>query len=178
MYRSEAAQTGIDTRRATEGPAGVLDLAIDAIREAEASIKPQPPWNRGPEKIIEVLEMKPDWTARYYSAEAKAKIEARRQTWTPALQARVEQQWMELFRDIEASLGEDPAGQKAQSLAARWRALVEGFTGGDPEISAGLKKLHKDEANWPAEAEQQMKPFMNIAVREFISKAMACKRPD
>jgi hypothetical protein len=28
--------------------------------------------------------------------------------------------------------GTDPASPKAQALAARWKALVEGFTKGDP----------------------------------------------
>jgi hypothetical protein len=37
--------------------------------------------------------------------------------------------WVELFRDVEASLTEDPAGEKAQALAARWTEL-KGDTGG------------------------------------------------
>jgi hypothetical protein len=34
------------------------------------------------------------------------------------------QKWAELFRDVEAAFGEDPAGERAQALAARWTALV------------------------------------------------------
>ena len=34
------------------------------------------------------------------------------------------QRWGELFRDVEAALGEDPASVRAQALAARWTALV------------------------------------------------------
>jgi hypothetical protein len=37
--------------------------------------------------------------------------------------------WVELFRDVEASLTEDPAGDKAQALAVRWTEL-KGDTGG------------------------------------------------
>jgi hypothetical protein len=35
-FRSEAAQTGVDTRRATEGPAGVLDSTSRSPRERNA----------------------------------------------------------------------------------------------------------------------------------------------
>ena len=90
-----------------------------------------------------------EWTKKYYSEEAQSKVEARKPLWSPELQERVSKQWAELFADIEASLGEDPAGQKAQSLAARWKELVAGFTGGDPGIQKGLNAMYADEANWP-----------------------------
>jgi hypothetical protein len=72
--------------------------------------------------------------------------------------------------DVEASLGEDPAGPKAQALAARWRKLLEGFTGGDPEIQKGLNKMWADQANWPAQ--QRNSYAINPAVQDFIIKAM------
>src|SRR5205085_12023779 len=124
------------------------------------------------------IEMQNDteWTKRYYSDAARAKIEERKHLWSPELQAQVEKQWAELIRDVEAALGEDPAGDKAQALAERWRKLVEGFTGGDPEITAGLKALYADRKNWPAPAQESMKPFRRShsdEVQAFISKAMA-----
>jgi hypothetical protein len=82
-----------------------------------------------------------------------------------------------LFRDVEAAIarGEDPASQQAQSLGARWKKLVEGFTGGDPEVSAGLGRLYADRPNWPANAQQQMAPFSNPKVWDYIHKVSACK---
>jgi hypothetical protein len=35
-------------------------------------------------------------------------------------------------------------------LAARWRKLIEGFTGGNREVQAGLNKLYADQSNRPA----------------------------
>ncbi len=90
------------------------------------------------------------------------------------MQERATRDWTELFRDAEAALGEDPAGEKAQALAARWRKLVEGFTGGDPGIRAGLKKLYADRRNWPADLQQKMAPFSDPKVWEFMNRAMAC----
>jgi DNA-binding transcriptional MerR regulator len=42
-----------------------------------------------------------------------------------------------LYRDVEASLGEDPSGEKAQAIAARWAELAERGAGG-ANIRAGL----------------------------------------
>jgi DNA-binding transcriptional MerR regulator len=150
----------------------LLDRAIRALRDAER--QPGPAQLR---KIIEVIGMQDntDWKEKYYSPEARAKIEERGRDWTPEKQQEATKAWTELIHDVEAALGEDPAGERAQALAARWRKLVEGFTGGDPEIGAGLRKLYADQANWPGEFKQQMGPFMKKEVWEFIGKAMNCK---
>jgi DNA-binding transcriptional MerR regulator len=150
----------------------LLDRAIRAIRDAER--EPGPAQLK---KIIEVIRMQgnTDWKEKYYSPEARAKIESRAREWTPELQEQATKAWLDVMHDIEAALDEDPAGERAQALAARWKKLVEGFTGGDPEESAGLKKLYADKANWPGEFKQQMGPFMKKEVWEFIGKAMNCK---
>ena len=57
-------------------------------------------------------------------------------------QERVSEEWVDLFRDIEEALGEPPESDKAQALAERWTKLVEGFTGGDPQITQGLKNRY------------------------------------
>jgi DNA-binding transcriptional MerR regulator len=150
----------------------LLDRAIRAIRDAER--QPGPAQLK---KVIEVIGMQDNtnWTEKYYSPEARAKIETRGRDWTPELQEQATKAWLHLMHDIEAALDEDPAGERAQALAARWKKLVEGFTGGDPEVSAGLRKLYADQANWPPEFKQQMKIFMKKKAWEFIGKAMVCK---
>jgi DNA-binding transcriptional MerR regulator len=155
----------------------LLDRAILAIREAEQSIAPGGHADSALlAKIIEVIEMENDssWTEKYYSPEARAKIDARRHEWTPELQARVSQQWKELFSDVEAALDEDPESERAQALAARWKELVAGFTGGDGDIGAGLNKMYADRPNWPAVAKEQMAPFSNPKVWEYMGRVMKC----
>jgi DNA-binding transcriptional MerR regulator len=146
----------------------MLDLAIRAIGDAERSLVP----GRRPDaavlkKIIEVIEMqeKHDWSAKYYTPEAREKIAAR---------AKVSQEWTDLFRDVETCLNEDPEGEKAQALAVRWKTLVSGFTGGDREIGAGLNRLYADRPNWPAQFKEQMAPFSNPKVWEYMSRVMKC----
>ena len=115
-----------------------------------------------------------DWTAQYYSEEAKAKVDARRHLWSPELQERVTKQWNDLFQDIEAALGEDPASDRAQALVGRWRALVEAFTGGNPEIQKGLNRMYSDMPQWPAERRAAF--GIRPEIQEFITKAMQASR--
>jgi MerR family transcriptional regulator, thiopeptide resistance regulator len=153
-----------------------LDLAIEAIGRAERSVLAgrEPDWDLF-KTIVKEIEMQnsADWSKKYYSEDAKAKIEERRALWNPELQAQVTQQWTELVGDVTAALGEDPAAPRAQALAARWRTLVEGFTGGDPEVQKGLNKMWADKDNWPAEKREKFQ--IDPRVQEFIVKAMNAK---
>jgi DNA-binding transcriptional MerR regulator len=152
-----------------------LDAAIAAIAQAERSMQPgrEPDWDAF-KQIVREIEMQnnTEWGKKYYSPEAQAKIEERKKQnpWTPELQAQVTKDWTALLADVEAALGEDPASPKAQALAARWRTLVAGFTGGDPEVQKGLNRMWADKANWPdGDAKRfEIKP----EIQDFIVKAM------
>lgn len=142
---------------------GHLDRAIAAIERAERMIGAQ---GEAPldafKQIIEVINMENDtnWMMQYYSEAARKKIEERAKDWTPEKQAKAQADWAALFKDVEAAMAEgvDPASERAQQLATRWDDLIRGFTGGDPEVTAGLKRLYSDQANWPTTFEQ---PFRN-----------------
>ena len=165
-------------RRVLEEKRALLGRAIGAIRAAESAIDS----GRVPDaalfrKIIEVIEMQDtqDWMARYSNDAAKVKIKARQGFWTPELQEQVSRQWMELIGEIEAAVkaGEDPNSSKARGLARRWKELVEGFTGGDPDLIQAVKNVWADRANWPAEAQAQMGAFrISPEVWRFVKRAM------
>jgi hypothetical protein len=90
-----------------------------------------------------------------------------------ALQKKWSGQWSHLIGDVEAARAEDPAGEKARALAERWMKLAWQFTGTDRDILSGLMKLYDDQANWPAEARQQMQPFrISAEARAFINRAI------
>jgi DNA-binding transcriptional MerR regulator len=154
-----------------------LEAAIQAIEEAEHSLKS----NLAPDlaalkKIIEVMERQTamEWTKKYYSEEAQAKIAERASTWTPELQAKVEQDWKNLIGEVEAAIAAkvEPTNVRAQELAKRWSALLRGFTGGNTEVQQGLNKLYADQANWPSTF---TKPFSD-EVWQYIKKAMTAHK--
>lgn len=164
-------------RLVLEAKRKLIDRAISAIQDAERTLATgKRPDAAILKKIIEVIEMQdnPNWSEQYYSNEALEKLKKRE--WTPEMQAETTKKWNDLFRDVEAALDEDPASAKAQALAARWGALIQTFTQGDPEISKGLNNVWKNPSGLPAETQANMKPYMNPKVHEFIQKAFAAAK--
>ena len=163
-------------RCALEARRALVDQAIRAIRRAESAFAAGKRDTALLKNIIEVIEMQndTDWSKKYYSEAARAKIEERHKDWTPELQERVTKQWIDLIADVERAIseGENPSTPRAKELARRWRELVEGFTGGDPEVLQGLRNVWSDRANWPDHAKQQAQPFrITREMWEFIAKA-------
>ena len=154
-----------------------LNLALEAINRAERAYREHgaTDWEAF-RKITEVMKMEQntDWMKKYHTEAAQAKIEERKNLWSPELQERVTRDWNELVRDVEAALadGVAPADERAQALAARWNALIEEFTGGDREIREGLDRMYADQSNWP-EASRQ-KPYSD-EVESFIAEAGKAK---
>jgi DNA-binding transcriptional MerR regulator len=163
-------------REAIEEKRQRLQQAVQAIQLAEYAIavKGQPGWEVFT-KIIEVINMQNnmDWSKKYYSDVAQREIEKRAQTIGPEVIEQAQRDWVSLIKEVENAVAakEDPASDKAQSLAARWSELVKGFTGGNSEIQTGLNQMYADRHNWPASMPQ---PFGD-EVQAFITAAMKCR---
>lgn len=154
-----------------------LEKAIRAIGNAQYAIQSrgEPDWKLFQFIVREIeMEKSQEWKAKYFSPEARAKVAERRNLWSPELQAKVSKRWEELYRDVEACLNEDPAGPKAQVLGARWRELVNQFTGGDPEIQKGLNAMWADRENWPKNDIPQS--FIRPELQEYMRRVLAAKK--
>jgi MerR family transcriptional regulator, thiopeptide resistance regulator len=133
-----------------------IDRAIHAIKGAEKLAQAdQPPDASVIRKIIEAIEIPPQksFMKQYYTQEAWAK---KTQLWnqtSPQNREGYQQNWKQLFLEVEAALDLDPASETAQALASRWVLLAEEGMGGDAEVRAGAINAWKDHRNWPA-AEQ------------------------
>ena len=118
-----------------------------------------------------------DWTAKYYSPEAKEAIEQHQQQWSPDMQARVTADWQQIYADVQSALdrGVEPTSPEGQALADRWMALVGGFTRGNPQVLDGLNKLYADRANWPAD---KVKPEIqqNMPKPEYMAFVRAARQ--
>jgi MerR family transcriptional regulator, thiopeptide resistance regulator len=90
------------------------------------------------------------------------------------------ERWVELFRDVEASLAEDPAGEKAKALAVRWTDLKR-----DTELEARRIVPRLDDfqevllQNSPLDASvavinQVARLYRIEQVSSFLAKALAC----
>ncbi len=129
-------------------------------------------------QIIEVINMEQntEWTRKYYTESAQAKVEERKKLWSPELQERVTKDWNDLTADIETAIadGVKPSDERAQKLAARWNALIAEFTGDDRGIQEGLNRMYSDEQNWQT---AWKKPF-DDEVQNFISAAMEINKAE
>ena len=78
--------------------------------------------------------------------------------------------WQELIAEVSAAKAEgaDPAGERMQALAKRWKALIEAFTGGDPGIAESLKTMYQQEG-----AEKASRGMVDADLSAFIGEAVA-----
>jgi hypothetical protein len=149
-----------------------LDLALTAIGSAEKALESCSETNATVlKRIIEVMQMptSTEFMKNYYREEAWALFQERHPVWpSPA--------WFDLFRDVEKALGEDPAGEKAQTLAARWRELRVSDAAGDPRIHWGLIKAWRDRRYWPEEVQKHLSESHFNEISGFMGRAFACYR--
>jgi DNA-binding transcriptional MerR regulator len=164
-------------RGALEAKRDYIGVAVRAIAAAERALAAGSQTDTQIFEIIRsVTEMdnSNEWMMQYYSPAARAKIEERAKTWTPELQAQCEKDWAELLAEVRDAMarGDDPASPHVQALAARWKALVEGFTGGDPEVTEGLKRLYADRANWQGDLDEKVDKFpVDSTMSGYIASA-------
>jgi hypothetical protein len=78
---------------------------------------------------------------------------------------------VDLFRNIESALGDDPAGERAQVLVFRWREQMDDASSGDPEVKAGLMKVWANRHHWPATLQWQMEGLHMLSHERFEQAA-------
>jgi DNA-binding transcriptional MerR regulator len=165
-------------RGALEEKQRLLEITIQAIRVAEDGLqRGEEPDASSLKRIIEVMEMQnSEWMMKYFRDEVKERAQARKAAWTPALQARVEQDWSDLFDEAKSALEEDPAGERAQTLVGRFEGLIRELTAGDDQLVHGIKSMYADRENWPAEVRARMEPFLDERIWEFIRKGLEARK--
>jgi DNA-binding transcriptional MerR regulator len=89
---------------------------------------------------------------KYYTPEQLAQLEQRRQALGEDAIKAVEQEWKDLYAEVRRhrEAGTDPGDPAVQALVRRSGELIRMFTGGDPGIEAGLKRMYEQEG--PARA--------------------------
>jgi MerR family transcriptional regulator, thiopeptide resistance regulator len=92
---------------------------------------------------IEVMTMH----ERYYTPEQLEQLSRRADALGEDGMRKAQQDWADLLAEVEAERvkGTDPGDARMRELAGRWQALIEQFTGGDPEMAASLKQMYESE---------------------------------
>jgi MerR family transcriptional regulator, thiopeptide resistance regulator len=101
--------------------------------------------------IIQIVSRddKHEWARRYFSEAALRKIQVRE---IPVEEIRQgERDWMRLAEQFKAVQHLPPDHPDVQALMPEYARLIEGFTQGDPEIEASLRRMYNDFENIPSE---------------------------
>lgn len=159
-------------RQAIEDKQQLLCRALQAIRAAEASLQPGEPANPSIlKKIIEVIDMQDGIKEmkKYYS---DAAWELRKQFYEQGPSP----EWQELYLDVIAMLGEDPASDKSRQISERWLALSLRAHAGDPSMQthSGTAWMHRED--WPPAMKREMARFRMEEVYEFIHQIAIASR--
>jgi DNA-binding transcriptional MerR regulator len=163
---------GPDLRAAVAAHIGRLDDEIEvrtALRRRLAGILAAIDRPDGPatEEIIDAIEVM-TMSDRYYTPEQREQLAARaRELGEDGMRA-AEAEWAELIAAAEAerAAGTDPRDPKVQALAKRWGELIQAFTGGDPGITASLKRMYAEEG-----AERASRGMVSPELMEYIARA-------
>jgi DNA-binding transcriptional MerR regulator len=162
-------------RRALEEKRETLELAIRAIKDAESAMqRDQAPEAKVLATIIAAFkEMNNmEFMEKYFSEEAWAKFSGRRKEMPLDAKKRASQAWIDLYREAEGLLDEDPASEAAQALTARWLAIEDATSDGDKSIKAGFRKAWLDRQNWPAKDRERIAQFNVEKIADFIGLAI------
>jgi MerR family transcriptional regulator, thiopeptide resistance regulator len=117
--------------------------------------------------VIEVISMV-EKNEKYYTPEQLAWLRERAETVGEERIREVELEWPELIAQVRAEMerGTDPTEERVQRLAARWRGLIQAFSGGNPGIEASLQTMY---ANEP---EVRARSGIDPDLAAYIGKAM------
>jgi DNA-binding transcriptional MerR regulator len=112
-------------------------------------------------------------TDRYFTEEQQRDLARRRETLGPEGMRSAERAWTDLIAAAEAerAAGTDPASPRMQAIAARWRDLIEQFTGGDPGIRDSLARMYREEG-----VENASRSAVSADLMAYVGRAMEAGR--
>jgi len=124
-------------------------------------------------KVMEDIQMTEDakktWAKHYSEADMK-EFEEIGKKYTPEMMEAYQKKWTALIDEVKANVHTDPAGPVAQTLAKRWKTLLEEGYGGHPGLQKNISAAYQSE--WKAgNTGGPAMPF-GPEVWEFIHKAM------
>jgi DNA-binding transcriptional MerR regulator len=147
------------TREALRGRLARLLDALDGANGAAADL------------FLEAIEGM-TMSERYYTPEQLAQLEQRRKALGEAGMRKAEADWAALIAEAEAlrAAGAEPTDARTQALAARWAALVEQFTGGDPGLHGSLNTMYTTEG-----AQRASRGALSPELFAWMGAAMAAR---
>lgn len=85
----------------------------------------------------------------YYTPEQLEELRQRAEQMGSEKMRQAENDWAQLIADVrtEVAAGTDPKSDRGRELGMRWKALIDAFTGGNPQIEQNLNRMWTTETN-------------------------------
>ena len=123
------------------------------------------------EEVTNFIKLAALWPQRrFFTEEAWARLVRIREQ-NVEEHSRMWRDRVDLFRDLEKALGEDPAGEAAQALVQRWSAQLDEATAGDPEIKSAMLKGWAHRQNWSHSMRWQVEGLHQMSFDRFEKAA-------
>jgi hypothetical protein len=121
------------------------------------------------DQLIETIEVMTMFE-KYYTKEQLEELKRRADALGEKGMRQAEKDWADLIEEVRVEMGKgtDPTSPQVVALGRRWRALIEAFTGGNPEIEKSLKTMYQNE---PVHEKIQGMPF-HPGMMAYIGKAI------
>jgi len=122
------------------------------------------------DQLIETIEVM-NMFEKYYTKEQLEELKQRADALGEKGMQQAQQDWADLIEEVRVEMekGTDPTSPQVVALGRRWRALIEAFTGGNPEIEKSLRTMYQNE---PVHEKIQGTPH-HPGMMAYIGKAMA-----
>jgi DNA-binding transcriptional MerR regulator len=119
---------------------------------------------------VERIEMQ----EKYFTPEQLQRLDERRRTIGGEAIRAAELEWPKLIATARELLdeGASPEDPRVRRVAARWRELVQAFTGGDPGLAESVGRMYR------AEPEIRASTGIDEALLEFVARAQAIADED
>ena len=162
-----AALAGHDLHAAIERRVAALDAQLAEgrrLRERLAGLLD----GASPHELMDAIERMTMYD-RHYTREQQDQLAERRATLGAEGLRAAERDWAELIdaARAEQAAGTDPSDPRVQELAARWRELIQQFTGGDAGLHASLNSMYEGEG-----PERASRGALDAEVMDYMRRAM------
>jgi MerR family transcriptional regulator, thiopeptide resistance regulator len=149
-----------------------IDLSQQLLTRLESVEQTTAKLNAVPvEDILQIIQVM-DMLENYYSPEQLETLKQRQELLGEERMQQAQLDWEELIAQVQAEMEKntDPASEVVQALVRRRQALIQEFTGGDPEIEAALNQMYEEAgdtvSNWGENG---------AALASYMERALQCQ---
>jgi DNA-binding transcriptional MerR regulator len=120
------------------------------------------------DQLIETIEVM-NMFEKYYTKEQLEELKQRADALGEKGMQQAQQDWADLIQEVRVEMdkGTDPTSPAVVALARRWRALIDAFTGGNPEIEKSLRTMYQKEP-----LQEKIQGIPQPGMMAYIGKAM------